>query len=62
MPFIDNDPTQFNPAYFDYAKAAIDAVAERGLYVSLNYGEAVRGDVAYGVENRRKRHTPTHGK
>ena len=49
-PFIDNDPTQFNPAYFDYAKQAIDAVAERGLYVALNYGEAVRGDVAYGVE------------
>ena len=49
MPFIDNDPTQFNPAYFNYAKEAIDAVAERGLYVALNYGEAVRGDTPYSV-------------
>ena len=42
MPFIDNDPTKLNPAYFDYAKYVINEIAERGLYTAIMYGEPAR--------------------
>ena len=38
-PFIDNDPTRLNPAYFSYVEWVINEAAKRGLYVALVYGE-----------------------
>ena len=51
-PFIDNDPTRLNPAYFDYAAWVIDEAAKRGLYTAIMFGEPGRtgdGRVPYRV-------------
>ena len=34
-PFVDNDPTRPNSAYFDHVVAVVDRAADEGLYVAL---------------------------
>lgn len=41
-PFVDNDPTRLDAAYFDYVEYVIDAAASRGLYTVVVYGEPGR--------------------
>lgn len=41
-PFLDNDPTRLNPAYFDRVAALVDAATERGLYVSVAFGQPAK--------------------
>lgn len=56
-PFIDNDPTRLNPAYFDYAEWVIDEAAKRGLYVAIPFGEPARTNddrVVYELSSARQ--------
>lgn len=47
LPLIDFDPTQPNPAYFDYVDWCIDRAKERGLRIALvpTWGRYVNGGV-----------------
>jgi len=42
LPFINNDPVQFNTAYWDRWRWIVDRAAERGLHFLLIYGEPGR--------------------
>jgi hypothetical protein len=43
-PFVNNEPTQLNAAYWDRWRWVADRAAERGLYFLLVYGEPGRTD------------------
>lgn len=54
-PFLDNDPTRLNPAYFDRVAQAVDAATERGLYVSIAFGQpgkATQDGLSFGLDNK----------
>lgn len=42
-PYLNNDPTQLNPAYFDYVEWVVNEAGKRGLYVAIMYGGPGRG-------------------
>lgn len=48
LALIDFDPTQPNPAYFDYVDWCIDRATERGLRIALvpTWGRYINGGVA----------------
>ena len=53
-PFIDNDPTQLNPKYFDYVEWVVNEAGRRGLYVAIMYGGPGRGSdgrIPYRLES-----------
>lgn len=54
-PFLDNDPTRLNPAYFDRVAQAVDAATQRGLYVSIAFGQpgkATQDGLSFGLETK----------
>jgi hypothetical protein len=51
LPFISNDPVQFNSAYWDRWRSIVDQAASRGLHFLLVYGEPGKFDNGVGGAN-----------
>jgi hypothetical protein len=43
-PFLNNNPNQFNDAYWNHWRAVADQAASRGLYLALHVGQVSRSD------------------
>ena len=62
-PFVDNDPTRLNPAYFDRVAWIVAEVARRGLYLSVAFGEPARTSqkgLSYKLESPQAAYTYAH--
>jgi beta-mannosidase len=51
LPFVNNDVTQFNTAYWNRLKIIADSCATRGLYIALNVGESGRMEAPWFALN-----------